>query len=444
MSETAGLPLRERSYRIISGDDDADRICSTIPDRACVQAPRNYLLNLLNGTASKLSEQIAGPRLVLPWLLSAGGAPGWIVSLLMPLRQAASLLPQLLVSGTIRAASIRKWYWVAAGVTQALCVLGMLAALWALEGIALGMVVLGLLAVFSIASGVASVAFQDVLAKTIGKGVRGSLLANRALAGGVLALGAGVLLNGWLTADADLWVAAPLLLTGALLWLVAAASFAATSEPAGATEGGRNPVAETRAGWQLMLGSAPYRWYLLTRFLLLSVELAAPLFVLLAQDSVQGGASLLGLLVGAMALADVLSSRIWGRMADRGAREVLLLAGCAGASAALLLVAMSAADALPAWSYAVAFLLLGVAEAGVRLGRKTWLVDASAAHVRPTAVAFANTLTGGAALLLGGLGLAGMVLASGPVLLVGLLALAGAAAAWALPKDALVSDPDAA
>ncbi|MEQ9737075.1 MAG: hypothetical protein RLN67_07580, partial [Algiphilus sp.] len=92
-----------RSYELISGDDDADRICAALPDSACRHAPRNYLLNVLNGAASKLAEQVAGPRLVLPWILSSTGAPAMVVAALMPIKQAASLLPQLAVAGQLRA-----------------------------------------------------------------------------------------------------------------------------------------------------------------------------------------------------------------------------------------------------------------------------------------------------------------------------------------------------
>jgi len=67
----------ERVYVILSGDDRYDRACSAIPDSECSALPKNYVMNVLNGAASKLAEQVASAKLVLPWLLSAIGAPSF-------------------------------------------------------------------------------------------------------------------------------------------------------------------------------------------------------------------------------------------------------------------------------------------------------------------------------------------------------------------------------
>jgi hypothetical protein len=61
-------------------------------------------------------------------LLSAVGAPTVFVGMLLPLRQAGTLLPQLAVAGRIRQYPLRKWFWVAAAMVQAISLLGMVAA----------------------------------------------------------------------------------------------------------------------------------------------------------------------------------------------------------------------------------------------------------------------------------------------------------------------------
>ena len=429
-----------RSYELLSGDDDADRICAAIPDSACRHAPRNYLLNVLNGAASKLAEQVAGPRLVLPWILTSAGAPAMVVAALMPIKQAASLLPQLAVAGQLRARPRRKAFWCAAGMTQALCLLLMALLLAFSDGAVLAAGVLLLLVLFSLASGTASVAFQDVTAKTVSKGVRGGLLANRALVGGLLALGCGLALQ-LSGAAQDQTVLLGLLLAGGALWLLASLAFAAIREHAGATQGGRNPLAESRAGWRMTVGQPIYRRFLLARCCLLAVELAAPLYVLLAED--RGGVGLLGLLLAALALADVLSSRLWGGMADRGAQRVLAAAGACGLLSALMLALLASVAATPAWAFAVPFLLLGIAEAGVRLGRKTWVVDHAQDAARMTASAFSNTVSGVVALALSGLGLLALATPIAPVLGVALLSAVGAVLAWQLPDTAEIRDVSA-
>jgi len=426
-----------RAYEWLSGDDDADRICAAVPDSECRHAPRNYLLNVLNGAASKLAEQIAGPRLVLPWILSSAGAPAMVVGALMPIKQAGSLLPQLAVAGYLRARPRRKWFWCGAGLTQAACLMLMALLLGLSDGIVLSAGVLLLLLLFSLASGTASIAFQDVTAKTVGKGVRGGLLANRALVGGVLAMGAGAVLHVQGAPEHDLAMLG-LLVAGAILWGLAALAFAAIREAPGATQGGRNPLAETRSGWRMTTTQPVYRQFLIARCSLMAVELGAPLYVLLAEQ--RGGVGLLGLLVASLALADILSSRIWGAMADRGAHRVLAAAGVCGLLSALGLAALAATEAVPSWSFALPFALLGVAEAGVRLGRKTWIVDASQEAARMTATAFSNTVSGVIALALSGLGLTAFASSLAPVFGVAALSLFGAVVAWRLPADAEIRD----
>ena len=120
------------------------------------------LLNVANGACTKLAEQLASPGLVLPWLLAAIGAPAGLVGFLAPIKQVGSLLPQLAVAAQIRRLARRKAAWVAAGIIQAGALALMVPAAALLSPVAAGLAVVVLLAVFSTASGMGSVAFQDV------------------------------------------------------------------------------------------------------------------------------------------------------------------------------------------------------------------------------------------------------------------------------------------
>jgi MFS family permease len=113
-------------FTILSGDDEFDRACEIIPDSLCTNLPLNYVMNVVNGAASKLAEQVASAKVVLPWLLSTMGAPAYIVGFLLPLRQAGTLLPQLVVSGQMRRFEFRKRFWVLSAIVQALMLMGMI------------------------------------------------------------------------------------------------------------------------------------------------------------------------------------------------------------------------------------------------------------------------------------------------------------------------------
>ena len=80
------------------------------------------------------------------------------------------------------------------------------------------------------------------------------------------------------------------------------------------------------------------------------------------------------------------------------------------------------------WFYPLAFVGLGIAHAGVRLGRKTYLVDMAEGDRRTDYVAVSNSAIGLALLVAGGMGaLASAWSVPGTVALLGAAGLAGAA-----------------
>lgn len=429
--------LHERAYRMLSGDDSDERACRAIPEESCTAVPANYLLNVANGAATKLAEQIASPGLVLPWLMTAIGAPGVFATLFVPVKQVGSLLPQLAIAGRIRAVSRRKWVWAGAGATQAIMLALLAAAVVALPPAIAAAVAVGLFALFCIASGAGSVAFQDVVGKTIPKGARGRMLANRALTGGILALTAGLALR--LVGDIQgqsVELVLLLVLTAAALWALAALLFAMMHEEAGATEGGRSILTELRGGFALARAAGGFRRYLVARALLLAVELAMPVFVLQANAHGATATADLPVYVLAVAASAIVSSPFWGHFADRTSETVLALSGIVGAiaGAGMIAVPLLSPVLTSAWSLAPFFALLGIAEAGVRLGRKTYLVDGAPTTERPLYTAFSNTVIGVLAFSGFAFGImADLLSPAAAIATIAVLAIGGTIAAAALP-----------
>ena len=434
----------EKAYQILTIDDD--RACRDIPDSACREAPGNFFLNAGNGALTKLAEQIASPGLVLPWLLSAMGAPSSLSGFLVPLNRSGSLLPQLVVSSRIRKYSRRKYFWVASGYIQALALLLMIPLTLFVGGLWGGIGILLLLALFSIASGVASVSFKDVMAKTIPKGKRGTLLSIRATVGGALALAAGAWLMITAGEDEPIMFYAALLAFAALLWFVATTLFALIREEAGATDGGRNAIQEARNGWRLLSEQRGFRNFIIARSLLLGVPLVVPFYSLFARELGAGLAGL-GLFVMANSLAMVLSSYFWGRMSDRSSKSAMGWGGLIGVVAAIIALALGWWMDLgyTSWWLAAIIFITGFAQAGTRMGRKTYLVDAAPEKERPLYVAVSNTLVGiiflGSSLI--GL-LAALIGVQGVITAFTLMMLAGSVMAFRLPDPAeMVPDREA-
>jgi hypothetical protein len=80
------------------------------------------------------------------------------------------------------------------------------------------------------------------------------------------------------------------------------------------------------------------------------------------------------------------------------------------------------------WFYPVVFLVLSVAHSGVRLGRKTYVVDLASGNRRTDYVAVSNSVIGGVLLLLGGMGVVAQAF-SVPVVILA-LSLLGLAGSW--------------
>jgi hypothetical protein len=425
----ATSPVRE----LLDADDLSEgSLCEGIPEDACTHAPRNFALNAANGACTKTAEQLASPGVVLPLLLVAVGAPVGLAGVLEPVRRGASLLPGLIVSGRMREFERRKWFWVVAGLVQAGALVIIAAAAATLSGVVAGVLVVVMLALFSLASGAGSVAFGEVMGKTIVTRRRGRLLGLRAAAGGVITVLVGGVMTATLGPDAERGTFVALLLASAALWGLGAWLFALIRETPGATAGARTPLAEARAGARLLRHVAGFRRFLLARGLLAVTEVAVPFYVLAAR---QAGvdASGLGAFLVASGLAAIVSNPVWGRFTDRASdRAVMTVAGGIGALAALLAVALLVADSGSEPAYAAVVFVAVAAQEGVRLGRKAYLVTAAPPSERPLYIAVANTIIGvvmiGLALLGVVAGLAGVPAAVGAVL--GLSLLGVAATRW--------------
>ena len=432
----------EALYNRVTGDEDA-RVCKDIPEAACNDQPRNFFAYLGANLLGKIADEIASAKLVIPWLFGALGVPAAYTGLLVPIREAGVLLPQLLVAAAVRHLPVRKYVWLLGAILSAASLFGMAAAAALLDGERAAMVVVAMLIVFSLARGICSVSAKDVLGKTVSKSRRGALMGWSASLSGLALLGLGA----WLAAagleHSALRVFAVLLASGGLLWLLAAVLFATILEQAGATEGGGNAIAVALKQLGLLIEDRPFRRFVLVRTLLLSVALAPPFYVLVAQQQTEAGLAGLGALIIANGLASSLASPFWGYLGDRSSRAVMALAS--GGAGVLALLTWAAIVFEWRWltgeyGFALIFLLLNVMHGGVRLGRKVYLVDMASAETRAAYVAVSNTVIGVLMLLGGAIGLIGDWLGAPAILLLlGLLSLVAGATALRLPQ---VSQPE--
>ncbi|QEW07925.1 MFS transporter [Nitrincola iocasae] len=410
-------------------EDDEGRVCKDISADACYETPGNFIHTLIANTLSSLADKLASAKTTLPWLLLHLGAPAWMLSLLVPIRESGSMLPQMLIGELVRRQPVRKWVWVWGGTLQGLSLMAMGWTALTLEGATAGIVLLFLLVLFSLARGACSVAYKDVQGKTIPKTRRGRLSGWISAVSGLAALGVGILLS-LIQTDTSQRLYVGLLLLAALCWLLAAWRFSRIVEFPGATDGGANGLAAALKKLNLLRDDKPFRRFVIARALAMGSGLAAPFYIALARDDLGSAISLLGLFIAIEGLAGLVSSPVWGRWADHSSRQVFAIASALAGLLSIAVAVISWLTLSPTLAMAVyllAFFGLGVAHAGVRLGRKTYMVDMASGNKRTDYVAVSNSVIGAVLLLTGLAGaLAALISVQGTLILLGLAGLAGA------------------
>lgn len=405
-----------------------------LSDHAARAEPGSFVRHAASLSLTKTADGLIDPKLVLSWLLTTLGAPAFLVGLLVPVREAGALLPQIFTAPYVEAAARRKWFWAAGSAVQGLAAAGIVVAGLTLEGVAAGVVIVALLAVLALARSVCSVSYKDILGKTVGQTRRGTATGTASSVASVAVIVFALVL---MTGVADRYVLVIAALTLAtVFWLLAAAIFATIDEEATPGPLPERPIRDAVGELSVLRDDRQLVLFIAARGLLVGTALAPPFLVLMASAAGQTAFEALGALVLASSVAAFLSSYVWGRLADVSSRRVLMLAGVSAAAAlglALGLYWVGLYGTL--WAAPVTLFLLMIAYNGVRQGRSTYLVDMSPEDSRATYAAVSNTVIG---VVLLGAGVFGAIAAAfgaaWTVALFAVMSLAGAAVAARLDE----------
>lgn len=394
--------ISESLHELLTGDD-ADEFDEDMPDSAAGSQTANFVRHVISLTATKTGDGLADPKLVLTWLLGAMGAPATAIGLLVPLRESLALLPQLFVATWLRKLKRRKWAWVSGSVIQGLSVLGMALATIALPGSMASWAIVALLATFSVARSACSVSYKSILGKTVKKNSRGTATGTAGSAAAILVLVFGLLLSTGIVPLTIPAISASLLVGGGL-WLAAAALFSTMDEAPRATAEEPIGMAKTMKQFRLLRQDPQLTRLIMSRGLLTATALAPPFILALGRHAERTSLSSLGPFVAASSLAAIFSSYIWGMLADRSSRLVMI-ASAFGGFAVLAAMGLGGLlfdhSAIFLSSLPIAVFCLTVFHQGIKLGRSTHLVDMATEGTRSSYTAVSNTIIG-VILMLGG------------------------------------------
>lgn len=360
---------------------------------AAENEPGNFLRHAASLAMTKTADGLIDPKLVLSWLLQTLGASSLWVGLLVPVREAGALLPQLFTAERIYALRRRKWAWAVGSAVQGLCAGGIALAGVTLEGNVAGITIVVLLGILALARSVCSASYKDILGKTVGKSRRGTATGLASSTASIAVIAFALTLMTGVAPRYDLVIAALTLAAG--LWLAAFAVFSTLREEPSDTEPPETTMFSALSQMSALKDDSQLARFVAARGFLVGTALAPPFLVILASNAGQDTFQNLGALVLASSAASLVSGYVWGRLADRSSRRVLIYSGVAAAGA--LLVAILADQTGLMGNVFVAPIILFalmLAYNGVRQGRSTHLVDMAPEDKRAQYTAVSNTAIG--------------------------------------------------
>lgn len=328
---------------------------------------------------NKLADLLISAKTTLTALLVSVGAPVWMIGWLVPIRESGALLPQVLISIYLRKHAQRHIVWRIGMITQVFSVVGMLLSVILFSGFIAGILVLASLVLLSLGRSACSLTVKDMEADVAKKGERGNLIGVASTVSGVVTLVIAiplVIYDGALTSNILLVVLCASMLAF-ILTLICIWPIKTRVEVENSSEN----------TFSINFDTTIYK-FIFVRGLFVHSALVAPYFMIERNGDVK---ELLPIYIGAEATAALLSSIIWGKIADKSAKLTLRLSG---------LLALGACVGLLFWqtssivTSALLFFVLSVAHAGVRTGRKTYSLDVKEGHDRTELVGFSNTAIG--------------------------------------------------
>ncbi|MCK4545920.1 MAG: MFS transporter [Candidatus Eisenbacteria sp.] len=395
---------------------------------------RNFTLGLLNGIFMRFAYSFADSQTVLPVFVIILTESPILAGIVAGLFEAGWYLPQIFVSNLVQhrerklplyraMAYVRAASWVAAAVSVFL--IGARSpslVFWAFFLCYLG-VCLG--------AGTAAISFMDIVGKSFPPQRRGSFFAYRRLIGGLLGIGAGMVVARVLSPGSGL--AFPhnySVIFGftAVFAVAGLASFSMVKEPIEPVSPARVRFRDhLRSCGRILQEDTNYRRYFTQRVLASLSLMALPFYATYAVTVLGAETAQVGVMVSLWMLSGMLSNALWGTLSDRKGSRVLVVASSALAVIPPIValgsfLVPSRPIALPPvlsfWLpeclcevdlrllvFLSCFVLNGFSDAARKVSISAYLLDISPALLRPTYVGLMNTISSPLALApaLGGL-----------------------------------------
>ena len=353
-------------------------------------ARRNFIFNMLDGTAYIFGVSMVSRYTVLPLLVSQLSSERWLQGVLPALTYAGWMLPALFTVPFVTSLPRRKPMIMLATLGERLpfLLLGLLLLFRSdLSPTTLLVIFFSLYAVQTFSGGVAMTAWQDFIARLIPARLWGTFFGLQFGLGGALGVAGAAVATATLASQPFPRNFGILALICFSAQVVSYLFLSSTIEPPQSTAP-RQPLAAFLGSIApLLRRNAMFRRYLFCRAAIALGLTGHSFLTAAAIERFHSSAGDIGLFTGVLLGVQAVAHLGFGALADRwGHKQVLELSTALGMLA--LLLAYLAPDAN--WFVAI-FALVGAAQAGYQLSGFTLVFSFSTAAERPTYIGVANT-----------------------------------------------------
>lgn len=375
---------------------------------------RTYRLGVANGVFSVTGARLADINTIVPLLVHRLSGAAWMVGLVLALRSIVRSVVEVIAARSLDNRGYKKFAYIWSAIGRGAVYAIIAVVLWFADAIpnalVLAAVVFGLVG-YSAALGLGTLAFNDILAKSVPTTRRGSLQMWRKL-GALLIVFAGV-------TPFVAWMIGPdgpfdfprsfsaLFAFSVIFYSISWILFAQVREPRSRSGGQKLTWRQHfRRGLTLFRGDSSYRRVIRIRLLIGMASAIRPFLIVFATDvwnlSDEVAATFLAIQIGAEFIGATIVGRVSDRLGNRRAILVVIssLIFCCTAAVAAGAATWDVPFTLLFWQSNLQIVILGVAFIGsgfflasLTIGYTNYLMDISPEDKRPSYMGFSTAFT---------------------------------------------------
>lgn len=374
---------------------------------AALHATYNFRRGVLNGVLFTLVDSLIAPSLVLAWFINRLGAPNVLVGLLPAILSGGWFLPQMLVASRVQGVRyVMPWYR-RVGIVRvvAIAMLAVSTVLLAGQPTMLLLAFFFFYIVYASGGGITGIPWLEMVSKVISPRRRGTFFGLRSFWGGALGLLAAGPIGAILSED--LWgltfpynfaflfgVTAICVAGGVYMW-------SSIREPAATLTTSHVSLGTLfKRGMGAYRTDRDYRNFMVTRVLISLATIADPFYVVYAKTDLGAPPASVGLYLGAISAASLLSNFLWSPLADHAGNRLLMTLTVASVAAVPLMALLVSQfigvlnDDFLFSAFTMVFILSGLALGAARIVNNNMLLTIAPPEQRATYIGFLNTVLG--------------------------------------------------